>query len=1265
MRPLPHGLHVPFAVRPPSDVRVISSGAVQLSMPPVPTAGRSRLEHLLEELLAATERGDIPGALRLSDAARRIAPADPTTAVVHARLLMRLGHFERALELLAQYKSPNAMAVLAEVLCHMGRHLEASSLCGLLLAKHSVDCVESLESALTLLCLGPGTSPGWIGVDSSLCLVGKAPAGSRLEWEQAATRGRITLPVSGTDRFVPIRLPLCASSGAPVIVYGDDGPLLGSPLARPPEFDCQGWVAPDEAGLRGEVRLAWAPGRPVTLIVGMPGEQERRVQVAPDPSGMIDAPFSIALTELTPHAVEVSALLPDGRRLPLLGSPVARPAPDAIHPVTDRPERARPDRSAAPLPTRLVDIVVPVFAGREETHRCIASVLATVGPDQAELVVVNDASPDADLCVDLERLAKSGRITLLVNSTNLGFPGTANRGMQVHPDRDVVLLNSDCEVFDDWLARLQAAAYAGHDIASVTPLGENASIASYPSRSDSDSDSWPASSIDAIAREVNVGNLVEVPVGVGFCMYLRRDGLDDTGGFDERHYGRGYGEENDFCLRARRRGWRHLVATDIYVRHRGGCSFGAQAGPLRARHGRVLNALHPGYDALIARHIAQDPLRLARRAIDLRRLQDLACKPVLLVTHALGGGVQRYVDRRATRLAARGHSVLLLKPASTSKAAARLLLRERALEDLCFEIPADAGLLESTLRALKLAGVELHHFLNLPMTLLEQIVDLGVPYDVYLHDYSWICPRLTLLGADGRYCGEPEIAACETCVRENGSAMPPSMKVADLRARSACLLGHARSVMCASQDVRARFQRHFPALPIKIIRWEDDSSPLPRRAPAPVRRRVRVAVIGAISVQKGHQVLLQCARAAAAGDLPLEFVLIGYSCDDDALLRTGRVFITGPYQESEVGALLQREQCNVALFPSVTPETWCCTLTYALSDGMPIVAFELGAVAERLRGSGSARLLPLTTLAEQINQCLIQCVAPIPGDPGEPDSSHRPGAVEGKYMEGIPIVSDSADPAQTQSPIEHAASAQMLILPAGVYSFSIQCGAPTGMHGEAMSLPALHIGLAPVRPQAQVEFFAGPGTLDRWLAYADDRVTARITGGSAALLLTSLREPEQPALSIEIRRIDVATAPDAPGAVPLQIMAHVRQLGDLHFCTGAVAPLGSGLWIEALIVRAMDAEGAGLVEYRGATADGFESPWLTEPLLCGSRGRGTPLVAFALRPRVAFAERYACSYTGRFGSGRNVGPLRDGTFCRSDLPGDPLVGIEVQITSRA
>ena len=98
-------------------------------------------------------------------------------------------------------------------------------------------------------------------------------------------------------------------------------------------------------------------------------------------------------------------------------------------------------------------MIIPVYRGYDDTLACIFSVLSSSNATVFETVVIDDASPDRALSKALRRLSELGLITLLRNSSNLGFVRTANRGMQLHDNRDVILLNSDTLVsITGWIA---------------------------------------------------------------------------------------------------------------------------------------------------------------------------------------------------------------------------------------------------------------------------------------------------------------------------------------------------------------------------------------------------------------------------------------------------------------------------------------------------------------------------------------------------------------------------------------------------------------------------------------------------------------------------------------------------------------------------------------------------------------------------------------------------------------------------------------------
>lgn len=271
--------------------------------------------------------------------------------------------------------------------------------------------------------------------------------------------------------------------------------------------------------------------------------------------------------------------------------------------------------------TPVVDVVVPVYGGLAETRVCLDSVLATPSTVPFELVVIDDASPEPALRALLDALAADGRIRLERHSENRGFVVAANRGLALNPARDVVLLNSDTVVAGDWLARLRACALAHGDIASVSPFSNNATILSYPlpGRVNPLPAGMDTAALDAVFAQANAGKAIDIPVSVGFCMYLRRAALDAIGLFDEQRFGKGYGEECDWCLRASDQGWRHRLCADTFVYHAGGVSFSAEAAERSRAAQATLSEMHPQYTALVMAYEHLDPARPLRRAVDTHR----------------------------------------------------------------------------------------------------------------------------------------------------------------------------------------------------------------------------------------------------------------------------------------------------------------------------------------------------------------------------------------------------------------------------------------------------------------------------------------------------------------------------------------------------------------------------------------------------------------------------------------------------------------------
>nr|WP_256363873.1 glycosyltransferase [Hyphomicrobium sp. 99] len=647
--------------------------------------------------------------------------------------------------------------------------------------------------------------------------------------------------------------------------------------------------------------------------------------------------------------------------------------------------------SATGGPTRqvsdaaVVDVVIPVFKGYSDTLACIASVLSSVNQTAFELVVINDASPDERLTEALIRLETMGLLTLLQNDVNLGFVKTINRGMS-RSSRDVIILNSDTLVFNNWIDRLRIHAIEPA-VGTVTPFTNNGEICSYPIFCANN----PAAleiefaELDQLAALVNKGRSLEVPTGVGFCMYITRAALDSVGYFDFELFGLGYGEENDFCLRASELGFSNKHALDTFVFHSGAGSFGAKEKTLKRKALQTLTQKYPDYQNIVGRFIERDPARVYRAKLDVVRMLRQAPRAVTLVfTHSLGGGVEKFLSDRSARMPS-GEAILAAYP---DKAGEAILLRaDRDGLNLpnvpSFDLHADEGLFAALLVELNVTRIEVHSTVGWSASLFEKLERLrdstGISYDVHLHDYTAICPQVTLIDDSGVYCGETGVRACDRCLLVKPGRLreihpdADNSGMADIRAWRETyhrFLLSARSVVAPSEDTRRRVRKYFPDIDIRVEPHPENHQTYSGVARTYTGGLVKVAVIGAIGPHKGSNILLECARDAIRRSLPLEFVVVGYT---NLQSLPPNLKVTGRYEDHEVFSILDQQNAHVVLLPSVLPETYCYTLSIALSAGFPVYAFDFGAPAERLASDARHVLMPLALMTEpaSINDLLL------------------------------------------------------------------------------------------------------------------------------------------------------------------------------------------------------------------------------------------------------------------------------------------------------
>ena len=595
-------------------------------------------------------------------------------------------------------------------------------------------------------------------------------------------------------------------------------------------------------------------------------------------------------------------------------------------------------------PTHPVAVILPVYRDIEMTERCILKAMSGILaiPD-ARIVAINDASPDNGMQEMLEKLATQWPdvFEVLENEKNLGFVGTVNRGLSYYSDYDVVLLNSDVIVPQDWLSRLVDEAYSNINIGTVTPFSNNATICSFPYflQENIQPFNLDVNAIDAVFR---YGKLpcIEAPTGVGFCMYIRRTCLEEIGHLNEEKFGKGYGEENDLCQRASKKGWLNIISPNIYAYHEGSVSFSTDKIGLVKNAMQVISEIHPNYHTDVQNFINHDPLNIARLTRYIQLLSSTPIPKVLHICHALGGGVKQHVEE-LTQYFEQSIAHLILFPFGKDGQVVLSLGSSNNADKLVYKIPLEYSSLIETLKNIDINAIHYHHTHGFDTKIINLPNNLSVPYLLTVHDFYWLFANPSLTDESGRY---PGFYSEE--LRNSLYPLPMGLTVANWQNKHRDFINSATHVIFPSNATKSFFDKVYQTNKAIVVphieaKLKVDKTPIPFRQ----KDRYIIGILGALGKEKGADILERIAIKSKKTGLPFDFKLLGYSY---RLLND--VHITGPYKANALAELIHEQEIDLIFFPAQWPETYSYTLSYALDSGLPIIAPNIGAFPERVSG---------------------------------------------------------------------------------------------------------------------------------------------------------------------------------------------------------------------------------------------------------------------------------------------------------------------------
>lgn len=652
-----------------------------------------------------------------------------------------------------------------------------------------------------------------------------------------------------------------------------------------------------------------------------------------------------------------------------------------------------------------ITIIIPIFNAFEDTKKCIESVLKNTTIPH-EILLIDDNSSDnriGELLNETEKLVNN--VKVIRNSKNIGFVKNVNLGIK-NSTGDIVLLNSDTIVTPKWLQKLVVTAYSNEQIGTVTPLSNAAGAFSVPEIGKNNKINndlkieGMANLVEKVSSKVNL----KVPTGNGFCMFIKRSAIYDVGVFDEINFDRGYGEENDFCMRLNDNGWINVIDDSTYIYHKRSASFSdndPEIVKIKTNNRAMVDKKHPTYTQKTREFVySKDYKKIGENIKDVlinKDLKKFKRKRILYVIHEGHGGtphtnddlmwhIQNEMD--CYLLSSNTEEIVLWKyrgsnlknyssKTNPNQINSEYIFHKEFQNNLkriySWKIeskysPKSFFNLEfrniyfNVLTEFNIDIVHIRHLIKHTFDLPIVAHALGLPIVLSFHDFYFICPSHLLLDENNVYCDGICTEGYGQCFLGNANNDFPILKIYVKEWRSVIkeILDRCSAFVTTSEITKTLYCSIYPELSerdFRVIEHGRDLEP-PENSSEILEvpssnKPIKILFPGNINVAKGGELIKEIKNEDKTSRL--EFHFMGALQSSLNLQQYGTYH--GRYKRSDFCKIVKKVRPSFIGILSINPETYVHTLSEAWSCGIPVLATRIGVLEERIKKNGGGWLL--------------------------------------------------------------------------------------------------------------------------------------------------------------------------------------------------------------------------------------------------------------------------------------------------------------------
>lgn len=617
-------------------------------------------------------------------------------------------------------------------------------------------------------------------------------------------------------------------------------------------------------------------------------------------------------------------------------------------------------------------VIIPVYNGYKYLDKLFKDVYKT--NMKFKLLVVNDRSTDNRVDEFLADFHVSHPDAIILeNEKNMGFLPSVNRALEYSKGHHVALVNTDVELPNGWLERLMSPILENEKIATTTPFTNSGTICSFPDFCEDNKiyDGLSVDEVDNTFRKLKA-QMCETPTGVGFCMGMNKAALEDVGLLDEKSFGKGYAEENDWCQRAIKAGYKNVHICNLYVYHNHGGSFPSDEKKRLLKEHRInLLKKHPQYEIDVAQYCAEDPARKVREyALFDLMLRSKSYKS-LYFNHMLGGGATDYLNKIKEEKINNGEVVVVIVYNYVNNIYNIEVSYKQ--NTICYSV-SDIDGLYTILEQYSMDEIIINELVTYPSLyeMLERITQYSratnAKLTMLMHDYFAICPTINLIDESGRYCG---MGKCATCNLEKCSIACLNYKGMDTwKEQWERFLKSCNEVRAFSHDTEDILIRQYGQMDnITYVPHQVNYMPKLNKTQK-TTETLNIGVLGVLSEHKGGHVIEQMVRSIEEKQLDVNVILIGYT-DSGISISSPNFRETGKYGIGELPRLIYENDIDIFMIPSIWPETFSYTTQEIMEMNMPVAVFDLGAPAERVKQYDKGIVIPYID-AEKALEMIIE-----------------------------------------------------------------------------------------------------------------------------------------------------------------------------------------------------------------------------------------------------------------------------------------------------